>query len=91
MIWQYPNQFSKYLYLLSNYKINSYIEIGCRWGGTFVLTNEFLKKHNTIIKSVAIDIIDSHVIEYCNKNNETEFFKINSQHENFKEYIKMFF
>jgi hypothetical protein len=38
-IWQYPNQFSKYLLLLLQYKIESYIEIGCRWGGTFILTN----------------------------------------------------
>ena len=32
LIWQYPNQFSKYLCLLSEQKIQSYIEIGCRWG-----------------------------------------------------------
>ena len=42
LIWQYPNQFSKYLCLLREQNINSYIEIGCRWGGTFVLTNEYL-------------------------------------------------
>ena len=30
LIWQYPNQFSKYLCLLREQKINSYIEIGCR-------------------------------------------------------------
>ena len=39
LIWQYPNQFSKYLCLLRKQKISSFIEIGCRWGGTFVLTN----------------------------------------------------
>jgi cephalosporin hydroxylase len=88
LIWQYPNQFSKYLCLLREQKINSYIEIGCRWGGTFILTNEYLKKFNTINKSVAIDIIDSPVLNYCISNNETTFIKINSQSEEFINYIK---
>jgi cephalosporin hydroxylase len=87
LIWQYPNQFSKYLCLLREQNINSYIEIGCRWGGTFVLTNEYLKKFNTINKSVAIDIIDSSVVNYCISNNETQFIKINSQSEEFKNYM----
>lgn len=87
LIWQYPNQFSKYLCLLSQQKIHSYIEIGCRWGGTFVLTNEYLKKFNNINKSVAIDIIDSPVLNYCISNNETQFIKINSQSPEFKGYI----
>jgi cephalosporin hydroxylase len=41
-IWQYPNQFVPYLLLLNNYKdkINSYLEIGSRYGGTFIFTNE---------------------------------------------------
>jgi cephalosporin hydroxylase len=87
LIWQYPNQFSKYLCLLSQQKIQSYIEIGCRWGGTFVLTNEYLKKFNTVNKSIAIDIIDSPVLNYCILNNETQFIKLNSQSQEFKNYI----
>jgi cephalosporin hydroxylase len=87
LIWQYPNEFSKYLVLLSKQKIQSYIEIGCRWGGTFILTNEYLKKFNTINKSVAIDVIDSPILNYCILNNETQFIKLNSQSEDFKNYI----
>ena len=87
LIWQYPNQFSKYLCLLREQHINSYIEIGCRWGGTFVLTNEYLKMFNSINKSVAIDIIDSPVVNYCVSNNETQFIKINSQSKEFINYI----
>jgi cephalosporin hydroxylase len=87
LIWQYPNQFSKYLHLLQQQNISSYIEIGCRWGGTFVLTNEYLKKFNNVTKSIAIDIIDSPVIEYCSNNIETQFIKINSSSEEFKNYI----
>jgi cephalosporin hydroxylase len=88
LIWQYPNQFSKYLCLLNAQKINSYIEIGCRWGGTFVLTNEYLKRFNSMNKSVAVDIIDSPVAHYCSSNVETKFMKMNSQSETFKEYMK---
>ena len=89
LIWQYPNQFSKYLSLLSEQKIKSYIEIGCRWGGTFVLTNEYLKKvlFNSMKKSVAIDIIDSPVLNYCISNNETQFIKIDSHSQEFKNYM----
>lgn len=86
-IWQYPNQFSKYLNLLRQQKIKSYIEIGCRWGGTFVLTNEYLKMFNDMSKSVAVDIIDSPVLNYCLLNNETQFIKINSQSPEFKNYM----
>ena len=87
LIWQYPNQFSKYLCLLSQQKIQSYIEIGCRWGGTFVLTNEYLKLFNKVNKSVAVDIFDSPVLNYCLLNNETQFIKLNSQSQEFKNYI----
>jgi len=87
LIWQYPNQFSKYLCLLKTQNIKSYIEIGCRWGGTFVLTNEYLKMFNSMDKSVAIDIIDSPVLNYCMLNNETQFIKINSQSNEFKNYM----
>jgi cephalosporin hydroxylase len=87
LIWQYPNQFSKYLCLLKEQKINSYIEIGCRWGGTFVLTNEYLKRFNNVNKSVAVDIIDSPVEKYCILNNETQFIKMNSQSQEFINYM----
>jgi len=54
--WQYPNQFSPYLIQLSKYEINSYLEIGCRWGGTFIITTEILKSVNKNVKSYACDI-----------------------------------
>ena len=86
-IWQYPNQFSEYLLLLQKYDITSYIEIGCRWGGTFILTSEYLKRFNNIIKSVAVDLIDSPVATYCKLNNETTFMQLNSQTNEFKTFI----
>lgn len=87
LIWQYPNQFSKYLKLLSEQNIKSYIELGCRWGGTFVLTNEYLKKINNVKKSVAVDIIQSPVLNYCMTNDNTQFIRINTQHDAFKKYM----
>lgn len=55
-IWQYPNQFSKYLAFLSAYKINSYLEIGVAYGGTFVLTLEYLGRLNTDCLACCVDV-----------------------------------
>lgn len=53
--WQYPNQFSRYLHFLSQQKIESYVEIGCHKGGTFIITVEYLSRFNTIRHAVAVD------------------------------------
>lgn len=50
--WQYPNQFAPYLALLSTLRIDSYLEIGVRHGGTFLITTEVLKP----ARAVAVDI-----------------------------------
>jgi hypothetical protein len=85
-IWQYPNQFSKYIVFMKQYAISSYIEIGCRRGGTFILTTEYLKIFNEEINSVAVDIEDFPSInEYVKLNHNTKFMKINSQSQEFKE------
>lgn len=55
-VWQYPNQFSKYLAFLSAYKINSYLEIGVAYGGTFVLTLEYLSRLNTDLVACCVDV-----------------------------------
>jgi len=71
--WQYPNQFNYYLKQILQYKIKSYLEIGCRWGGTFIITNEFLKLKNKNINSYACDIISMSPLlkEYSQYNNFT--------------------
>jgi hypothetical protein len=88
LIWQYPNQFSKYLCLLQKYPITSYLEIGCRWGGTYVLTTEYLKRFQSITKSVAVDIIPSPVSSYCALNAESTFLKLSSRSSEFQAYMK---
>ena len=79
--WQYPNQFSKYLKLLSKFKISSYLEIGCRWGGTFVITNEILKLKNKNVKAFACDLIDkSNILNEYSNHSDFKFIQINSMH-----------
>jgi hypothetical protein len=60
-IWQYPNQLARYLaWLTANCKeISCYAEIGCRWGGTFILVSEWLQKHGkNMRKVIGIDLIE---------------------------------
>jgi cephalosporin hydroxylase len=74
--WQYPNQFAVYLKHLSQYEINSYMEIGCRWGGTFIITNEILRKGNKGFKSLACDLINiSDILSEYKKYNDFYYFK----------------
>ena len=91
-VWQYPNQFSSYLKFMSSYakSINSYLEIGCRFGGTFILSTEyFLRLNSNFNKSVSVDIIDPCPIlsEYVEFNTLSQFKKMNSLSSEFKEYI----
>lgn len=88
-IWQYPNQFSKYLRFILDFssKINSYLEIGCRFGGTYIAHTEFLKKQNkNFSKSIALDIIDCPDLlkSYIAINKQCEFKKLDSISEDFK-------
>jgi len=60
-IWQNPKQFTKYIiWLLQNAKnYNSYLEIGSRWGGTFIVTCEVLRRANPNFKyAIAVDLIN---------------------------------
>jgi cephalosporin hydroxylase len=56
--WQYPNQLSKFLKYLYGKEINTYLEIGCRWGGTFVIIAEVIKQTNPNLVSYACDLIE---------------------------------
>jgi predicted O-methyltransferase YrrM len=50
--WQYPNQFAPYLALLARMEVRSYLEIGVRHGGTFLITVEALRPE----VAIAVDI-----------------------------------
>ena len=88
-IWQYPNQFAKYLCLLQTFNISSYIEIGCRWGGTYMLTTEYLARFNQLYLSVAVDVIsETPVKQYVDQNHYTVFKQLDSRSPQFREYIE---
>lgn len=60
-IWQYPNQFAPYMVWLASKSnlIGSYMEIGTRHGGTFVVQVETLRLLNPDFgAAVAVDLID---------------------------------
>lgn len=77
--WQYPNQLAKLLKFINNIKINSYLEIGCRWGGTFIIINETFKKLNPNIKSWACDLENkSYILEQYSSFDNFNYIKINS-------------
>jgi hypothetical protein len=61
--WQYPSQFSKYLVYLSGKQIRTYLEIGCRHGGTFIITLEYLRRFHNVQVACAMDIESSPIMQ----------------------------
>ena len=60
-IWQYPIQFAPFLaWLAENGSgIKKYLEIGVRWGGTFIAVSEFLRRVSPVFElSIAVDPIE---------------------------------
>jgi hypothetical protein len=91
-IWQYPNQFSKYLVLLSSLapRLNSYVEIGCRFGGTFVLTCEYLARFNPNFGgALAVDLIEqSELLKQYHECRDFEYFQGDSTGAEFAALIR---
>lgn len=56
--WQYPSQFAPLLRLLMERPVKSYLEIGTRWGGTFTIVDQILRRMNPALKSYAMDLIE---------------------------------
>jgi len=82
--WQYPNQFSKLLKKLTELDIKSYLEIGCRWGGTFIIISETLKKINSGCALYACDIIPkSDVLKQYSEFTEFEYLEESSSNASF--------
>jgi len=57
-IYQTPDQIAKALVYLSDYKINSYLEVGVFQGGTFLFVSEYLRRFNPKIQCTGIDPTD---------------------------------
>jgi cephalosporin hydroxylase len=86
-IWQYPNQYSKYLIFLKDLSVKSYIEIGSHFGGCFVTTVEYLKRFGEVTKAVAVDKYNISVQDYCTQNSECSFLNLDSKSNEFKTYM----
>ena len=59
-VFQYPNQFARYMAWMADHAsdTNTYVEVGSRWGGTFILTCEWLRRIGAPLQSaIAIDPI----------------------------------
>jgi hypothetical protein len=83
-IWQYPNQFSRYLADLAGRRISSYLEIGVRHGGTFVATVEILGRFHRLDRAVGVDVIPCpSLVEYGRRNPRAEFLCANTQSPEF--------
>ncbi len=54
-IYQTPNQIAKALVYLSDFKIESYLEVGVFQGGNFLFVSEYLKRFNPSIRCIGID------------------------------------
>jgi len=87
--WQYPAQFSKYLVWLSDKQIQSYLEIGCRHGGTFIITVEYLSRFTPIQQAVAVDLgCGVNVQTYAGINRAITHYDLNSRSEAFASLVK---
>jgi hypothetical protein len=87
-IWQYPNQFSKSLVYLHSLNPTSYCEIGSRWGGTFALTVEYLRKLGSLERAVAIDAFIETTEEYCKQTTKCTFIKDFSNSDSIKKFMQ---
>lgn len=54
-IYQTPDQIAKALVYLSEFEINSYLEIGIFQGGNFIFVSEYLRRFNPDIECLGID------------------------------------
>jgi hypothetical protein len=87
--WQLPNQFSRYLLELSNHDVESYLEIGSRHGGTFVITVEYLDRFHPIRNAVAVDLARSRSLQrYAAERDGVKVLQADTRSETFKGFLR---
>lgn len=88
-LWQYPIQFGKYLVQLSTLNIQSYLELGVRHGGSFIVTTEYLARFNPLLTAIGIDVIPwPSMSEYRSVNPRASFRTFNSKSVEFMQFVK---
>ncbi len=95
-IWQNPRQFAAYLRWLAQNAVDcaSYLEIGSRWGGTFIATCEVLRRVcPTFKRAVAADLIretpfiERYAAIVKSEGIEIEYFKGSSTSDAFRDMV----
>ena len=87
--WQMPTQFAPYLAQLSHYPIRSYLEVGVRHGGTFVITTEYLNRFHPVERAAGVDIADSpSTAEYARSNPRARFVRLNTRSRSFRRLVR---
>jgi cephalosporin hydroxylase len=86
LLWQYPNQLSKFLIFLSNHaSINSFLEIGVRYGGNMLLIKNYLETvHEKKIITLGIDPRENKKLRKLSSKFNFEYLKCRSTSDFFK-------
>lgn len=87
--WQYPIQFSQYLAQIAQLNVRSYLEIGVRYGGTFIITVEYLQRFNQLKHAVGVDVCECPTLDkYKNMNSVAEFVQCSSRSKEFQDILE---
>jgi hypothetical protein len=87
--WQLPNQFSRYLVELSRHQIESYLEIGTRHGGTFVITSEYLSRFHPLRRAMGVDLGGSRSLgEYSDLREDVIVLRASRHSEEFRAAVR---
>lgn len=82
-IYQTPDQIGKALVYLSDFRIESYLEVGVFQGGNFLFVSEYLKRFNPSIRCIGIDptgYMNSEIMQIIEKEIWISFKSITSDY-----------
>jgi hypothetical protein len=90
-LWQYPKQLAPFLVWLARNGdgIRRYLEIGVRWGGTFIVISEFLRRVNPSFESgIAVDpMAESRLLKRYSTLGRAKYLQAFSTDDIFKEVL----
>jgi hypothetical protein len=90
-VWQYPNQLAPFLVWLATRgeSVRRYMEIGVRWGGTFIVISEFLRRvSGRFEKCIAVDPMPpSRLLRRYLELGKVEYVQCFSTDETFRKYV----
>lgn len=87
--WQHPKQFSRYLVHLASLPIRSYLEIGVKYGGTFVITVEYLSRFRDFDHALGVDAnFCPSLVKYAHRNPRAEWMQVNTREDRFRQRVE---